>query len=162
MKIVCFHNPDEDNGYLSNWHLSSFIIGDKQFSSMEQYMMHCKAECFADDEIASRIMQTDDAAEIKRLGRLVSGYDENCWNGVRQIIVYNGLLEKFSQNEELKDKLLATGNAVLAECAVRDRIWGIGLSMTDPLRLDKSQWKGQNLLGYALMMVREKLRQPRG
>ena len=29
--------------------------------------------------------------------------------------------------------------------------------MKDPDRLDIDKWKGQNLLGYALMMVRERL-----
>ena len=51
----------------------------------------------------------------------------------------------------------ATGKNILAECAVKDRVWGIGLSMSDPDRFDLSKWKGQNLLGYALMMVRNKL-----
>ncbi len=59
---------------------------------------------------------------------------------------------------ELEEQLKATGEAVLAECAVRDRIWGIGLSMHDPNRLDPRNWQGQNLLGYTLMMVREQLR----
>ena len=99
-----------------------------------------------------------DVARIKDLGRLVSGYDDHIWNGVRQIVIYEGLLAKFSQNEELREKLLATGDAVLAECAVKDRIWGIGLSMTDPDRHNTAKWKGQNLLGYALMMVRKALK----
>lgn len=47
---------------------------------------------------------------------------------------------------------------MLAECAVKDCIWGIGLSMNDPHRKDPERWKGKNLLGYALMMVRDKLR----
>ncbi|MBS6868996.1 NADAR family protein [Blautia producta] len=67
------------------------------------------------------------------------------------------VLAKFSQNEALKGKLQSTGNAVLAECAVRDRIWGIGLSMKNPDRFDRTKWNGQNLLGYTLMMVRERL-----
>ena len=46
-------------------------------------------------------------------------------------------------------------DAVLAECTVRDCIWGIGLSMTDPKRLELEKWRGQNLLGFALMMVRD-------
>ena len=96
-------------------------------------------------------------AEIKALGRIVSDYDESLWNGVRQIVVFEGLLAKFSQNENLKKKLKNTGNAILAECAVKDRIWGIGLSMKDPDRLNKDKWRGQNLLGYALMMVRERI-----
>ena len=156
-EVICFHDPNEENGYLSNWYPSEFTCGDVHFSSMEQYMMYQKAVCFRDMKIASEILKTDDVAEIKALGRQVSGYDDNTWNGLRQIIVYEGLLAKFSQNEELKQKLLATGDATLAECAVKDRIWGIGLSMDDPNRSDKTKWKGQSLLGYALMMVRKKL-----
>lgn len=91
------------------------------------------------------------------LGRQVANYDERMWNGIRQIVVYEGLMAKFSQNDGLKAKLKVTGNAVLAECAVKGRILGIGLSMKDPDRLNKAKWNGQNLLGYALMMVREYL-----
>ena len=155
--IICFHNPDEEYGYLSNWYPSCFKIDGIVFSSMEQFMMYRKAICFYDDNIADKILETNDAARIKDLGRHVSGYDENHWNGVRQLVVYEGLLAKFSQNTKLKEQLKATGNAVLAECAVKDRIWGIGLSMNDQDRLDRAKWKGQNLLGYALMMVRDRL-----
>ena len=156
-KIICFHNPDEENGYLSNWYPSSFTVNDITFSSMEQYMMYKKAECFKDKDTAEKILATDDVAQIKTLGRLVADYNESYWNGVRQIIVFEGLLAKFSQNEDLKERLKSTGNDILAECAVRDRIWGIGLSMKDPDRFETDKWNGQNLLGYALMMVREKL-----
>lgn len=157
MNIVCFHNPDEENGYLSNWYLSGFEVGNIRFSSMEQYMMYQKAVRFDDDEVAGKILMTDDVAHIKELGRLVTNFNENIWNGIRQIIVYEGLLAKFSQNKILCDRLKATGDSVLAECAVKDKIWGIGLSMRDPKRLEMSQWRGQNLLGYALMMARYKL-----
>lgn len=157
MPVICFHNADEENGYLSNWYPSTFTLKGIDFSSMEQYMMYRKAICFDDDKVVAQILATEDVAEIKALGRLVAGYDENLWNGVRQIVVYEGLLAKFSQNPELKERLKSTGSAVLAECAVKDRIWGIGLSMRDPDRFDRTKWKGQNLLGYALMMVREKL-----
>lgn len=157
MGIVCFHNPAEENGFLSNWYLSRFVVDGISFSSMEQFMMYQKAVCFGDSGIADQILKTDDVARIKELGRLVSGYDDNHWNGVRQIVVYQGLMAKFSQNEDLKEQLLQTGNSVLAECAVKDKIWGIGLSMKDPDRLERAKWKGQNLLGYALMMVRDRL-----
>ena len=157
MNIVCFHNPDEDNGYLSNWYPSSFTVDDKCYSSAEQYMMHQKAVLFEDMTIADKIMDTDDVSEIKALGRAVSNYDDRIWSGLRQIIVYKGLLEKFRQNSDLKNKLLETGDAVLAECAVKDRIWGIGLSMSDPDRLKMEKWKGSNLLGFTLMQVRKDL-----
>lgn len=157
MKIICFHNPDEENAYLSNWYPSDFTVNGINFSSMEQYMMYQKALRFGDTKIADKILATDDVAKIKKLGREVQGYDDSVWNGVRQIIVYEGLTAKFSQNEDLKAKLLETKDVILAECAVRDKIWGIGLSMIDEKRFDKDKWKGQNLLGYALMLVREHL-----
>ena len=79
------------------------------------------------------------------------------WNGIRQIIVYQGLIEKFSQNKDLQKRLLSTNTSVLAECAVKDRIWGIGLSMKDPNRLNMQKWKGQNLLEFTLMQIRDTL-----
>ena len=157
MRVIGFHSPSEENGFLSNWYRSVFSVDGIEFSSMEQFMMYRKAVCFHDDVIAKEIVETEDVARIKALGREVSNYEDHVWNGMRQIVVYEGLLAKFSQNADLRRKLKGTGNAVLAECAVRDRIWGIGLSMRDARRLDLKQWRGQNLLGYALMMVRDKI-----
>ena len=74
-------------------------------------------------------------------------------------VIYKGLLEKFRQNEKLKKALLDTGDDILAECAVSDKIWGIGLSMKDSNKNDIKRWKGQNLLGFALMLVRNELRE---
>jgi hypothetical protein len=160
MDIVCFHNPNEENGYLSNWYPSAFRIMNIEFSSMEQYMMYQKAHYFHDTIICKQILETDDVAKMKRLGRFVSGYDDHYWNGIRQIVVCEGLRAKFLQNDNLKEWLMATGNSILAECAVKDQIWGIGLSMKDPSRFERSKWKGQNLLGYALMMVRDWISMP--
>lgn len=156
-KIICFHNPDESNGYLSNWYLSDFDVNGIIYTSMEQYMMYQKANLFCDNEIAEQIMETSDVGKIKALGRMVKNYNDAIWNGMRQIIVYEGLLEKFRQNDSLKSKLLATDQDVLAECAVQDKIWGIGLSMQDDRRFNMDEWQGQNLLGFCLMRVRATL-----
>ena len=156
-KVICFHNPNEENAYLSNWSFSDFRVNGVQYSSMEQYMMHQKALTFGDMEIAEKIMAASDFGEIKALGRQVRGYDDRIWSGIRQIVVYEGLLEKFLQNPKLKAQLLETGDALLAECALRDSIWAIGLTMHDEGRLNMEKWRGQNLLGFALMQVRDKL-----
>ena len=60
MEIICFHNPDEENGYLSNWFHSDFSIDEIEFSSMEQYMMYKKAVCFSDKKIAEEILSIND------------------------------------------------------------------------------------------------------
>lgn len=156
--IIGFHNPDEVNGYLSNWYLANFIVDGIEYSSMEQYMMHQKALMFNDNNIAEQIMNTTNVGKIKALGRSILNYNDTMWNGVRQVIVYKGLLEKFRQNSKLREQLLSTGNDILAECAVQDIIWGIGLSMSDTKRYELESWKGQNLLGFSLMLVRENLK----
>ena len=156
--IIGFHNTDEANGYLSNWHLSNFSINGILYSSMEQYMMYQKAMLFNDEEIAEQILSTSNVGKIKALGRSVKNYNDIIWSGMRQIIVYEGLIQKFKQNIELKEKLLDTDNCILAECAVQDKIWGIGLSMKDNKRYDLNAWKGQNLLGFSLMRVRDLLK----
>ena len=111
MEIICFHNPDEENGYLSNWYESKFIVDHVKFSSMEQFMMYQKAITFQDQTIAKEILQTKDSAKIKQLGRQVRNYNDHIWNGIRQIVVYEGLVAKFSQNEELKKQLKETKTA---------------------------------------------------
>ncbi|WP_297969966.1 NADAR family protein [uncultured Faecalibaculum sp.] len=90
MTVVCFLNPDEENAYLSNWYPSVFTLDGITFTSLEQYMMYQKAVTFGDDTAAAQIMATDDVARIKALGRSVSNYDDSLWNGIRQIVVYEG------------------------------------------------------------------------
>lgn len=69
-----------------------------------------------------------------------------------------GLLEKIRQRSSLKEAFLSTGDSILAECALQDLIWGIGLSMSDSKRHDMKEWRGKNLLGFTLMAVRDELR----
>lgn len=157
-KVIGFHNPEEEYGFLSNWYLSEFQHDGIRYSSMEQYMMYQKAILFGDLEAAEQILNTDKVGTIKSLGRSVKNYEDSVWAGRRQIIVYRGLMAKFNQNAELKKLLLQTGDAVLAECAVKDSIWGIGRSMNDVCRFDMQKWQGRNLLGYALMEVRDQIK----
>lgn len=156
-KVICFHNLNEENSWLSNWYLSPFIVEGVMFSSMEQYMMYKKAVTFGDFDMVQKILTEKDVSKVKQYGRQIANYDDVVWNGIRQIIVYRGLLAKFSQNQELGRKLKETGEAVLAECAVHDKIWGIGLSMQDTNRFNMQKWNGQNLLGFSLMQVREQI-----
>lgn len=157
-KIVLFHSPDEKDGYLSNWYKSSFKENGITYSSVEQYLMYHKALTFGADVIAKKILETEDVAHIKALGRQVQNYNDKVWSGKRQIVMYKGLMLKFRQNEGLREKLFSTENSYLAEAAVHDLIWGIGLSSKDARAKNINSWKGQNLLGFALMQVREDLK----
>lgn len=155
--VVCFDNADKDHIVFSNWFEADFELDRRVFASVEQYMMYCKAQLFKDPEASEAVMKLTDAAEIKALGRKVKNYNDHLWNGYRQLVVYRGVKAKFQQNETLKEHLLSTGDAWLAECEPSDRIWGIGMDLQDERRLDPSLWQGQNLLGYTLMQVRAEL-----
>ena len=147
-----------NNGYLSNWYHSPFTINGICYDSIEQYMMYQKALTFNDVETAEKILKTKNFREVKILGRQVKNYNDTIWNGIRQIVVYEGLLAKFSQNEDIKNQLLNTGNEVLVECSATDKIWAISLTIDNVDSKDITKWKGQNLLGFSLMKVRDKLR----
>jgi ribA/ribD-fused uncharacterized protein len=74
------------------------------------------------------------------------------------MVAYRGLMAKFSQNDELRQKLLDTGDAVLVECAGSDKVWACGIRLYDDRRFDASNWTGDNILGYALMEVRNRIK----
>ena len=95
--------------------------------------------------------------EIKKLGRKVKNYDENTWNQHKRSYVAKGNYEKFTQNPELKQSLLNTGNTIMAESNFHDVIWAIGIKESDPNATSPSKWKGQNLLGKILTNLREKI-----
>ncbi|TCK33355.1 hypothetical protein B0G84_7567 [Paraburkholderia sp. BL8N3] len=143
---------------LSNWHPCSFTYHGISFSSVEQFMMYSKAKLFDDEQAATRILAVRDPRVQKRFGREVAGFDEAAWIAHREAIVYVGCREKFLQNEKPRAALLATANTVLVEASPYDRIWGVGLAKNDPLIADETAWRGLNLLGIALMKVRDTLK----
>ena len=87
----------------------------------------------------------------------VRGFDEQRWADRRFDLVVAGNLAKFSQHEELGDYLVGTGSRVLVEASPYDRIWGIGLAADDEHSTSPEHWPGLNLLGFALMEVRQQL-----
>ena len=145
------------NGPFSQWHMAKMTIDDVDYNCCEQYMMAEKARLFGDQETLNKILSAKTPKEQKNLGRLVSGFDEKVWKKNRYQIVCKGNLAKFSQNEGIRKKLLDTGDATLCEAAHYDPIWGVGLRASDPRIKDPKKWKGLNLLGQALMYVRQEL-----
>ena len=142
----------------SQWHLISFVIDGTTYNCCEQYMMAEKARFFNDKESEVLIMGTDEPKEQKSYGRGVKNFNEDAWNVVADMVVYRANFAKFSQNEDLRRKLLSTGGKIFVECSPYDKIWGNGLNITDTLHTHEDFWKGTNRLGKAIMKVRETLR----
>jgi ribA/ribD-fused uncharacterized protein len=156
------HHPKKDGSVskscFSQWWKSSFNVGHIKYLFMEQYMMAEKARLFEDKEIEEKIMSSNDPNEIKGLGRRVRGFDEGIWNNIKYSIVVNGNYNKFMQNEKLKSFLLSTEDKILVEASPYDNVWGIQMSEDDMDIKNPELWRGENLLGFALMEVRNEIR----
>lgn len=131
-----------------------------KFHNTEQYFMYMKAIKFGDKEIAEEILKKGDNPKIaKNLGRKVKNYDDGVWNNVRYSVMRDACFMKFSQNKDLKKKLLNPkwSDKGFVEGSPYDRIWGIGVHYKDASD-DESTWRGENLLGKVLNEVREALK----
>ncbi|MFW6273194.1 MAG: NADAR family protein [bacterium] len=145
-------------GEFSNFYLVKIKYNGINFYSTEQIFMWEKALYFNDKETAAKIMVESEPSTCKALGRQVKNFDANKWSEVSYDIMVNANYEKYTQSLMLKDILLATKNRVLVEASPYDKIWGVGLHQDDDRILDEKNWKGQNLLGKALMEVRDKIK----
>jgi ribA/ribD-fused uncharacterized protein len=146
-----------DQTCFSQWFAAGFTLDGVRYPTAEHYMMAEKARLFSDDATLAKILDAPHPGAAKQLGRDVRTFDEARWRRARYEIVVKGNAAKFSQNEPLKSFLLNTGHRVLVEASPVDRTWGIGLAADDPRALHPEQWRGLNLLGFALMDVRDAL-----
>lgn len=162
LKFIYFwgHQSNDTIGKecLSQWYPSPFTVNEVSFATAEHWMMAQKALLFNDLIIYDKVINCTKPGEAKDLGRQVKGYDEDTWLSHRMDIVIKGNAYKFSQDERLKAFLLNTGERVLVETSPIDQIWGVGLSADDPSIENIAQWPGTNLLGFALMEVRDFLK----
>jgi len=155
------HQPQPDGavgpGCLSQWWPAPFTVDGSVYATAEQWMMAGKARLFRDDQALAAVLAAPSPKAAKAAGRSVRGFDEQAWAAASFDLVVAGNLAKFRQNPDLAAFLSATGRRVLVEASPRDRIWGIGMGATHPDATRPSQWRGTNLLGFALMNVREQL-----
>ena len=146
-----------DKSCFGQWQPSKFNVDIDAYCCAEQYMMAEKARLFEDKEVCELIMKSTDAKEMKALGKKVGNFEQTLWDKAKYSIVLNGNYFKYAQNEYMRNFLLSTGNKVLVEASPLDTIWGIGLSEGNEKSQNPSTWRGQNLLGFALMEVRDEL-----
>lgn len=163
VKYVFFWGHQDKDGTVSKscfsqWYESTFSESGIEYMTAEHYMMAEKAKLFGDNATYQKIIKATNPGEAKALGREVRGFDETKWVANRFQIVVSGNVLKFSQNPELSEFLLNTSDRVLVEASPVDKIWGIGLAVDNQKAENPNLWNGQNLLGFALMEVRDILR----
>lgn len=182
---IAFWKPSGPYGLYSQWYASKFKFDSKirealpdeitslslftdhpeliesfegTYNCAEQFMMLGKALLFEDEYIANQIRNEHSPARQKKLGRTVSGFDDDIWMQYATDIVTLGSYLKFTQYWQRKQSILDSGDAVLIEGSPMDKIWGVGLWYDNSKIADPKNWKGQNLLGKCLMRAREIIR----
>ncbi|HAA6519134.1 TPA: NADAR family protein [Listeria monocytogenes] len=155
------HQPAEDGkiskSCFSQWWICSFKVDGVEYNCAEQFMMAEKAKLFNDMEMREKILAAKHPKQAKDFGRLIRGFQEDIWLKNRFNIVMRANQAKFSQNEELKKFLMQTKKRILVEASPVDKIWGIGMAADNKNVENPLYWKGLNLLGFALMAVRDEL-----
>ncbi|MDH6308922.1 ribA/ribD-fused uncharacterized protein [Dysgonomonas sp. PFB1-18] len=156
------HVPSKDGSVtascFSQWWHDGFTVDDIYYKTAEHWMMAKKAELFSDTEMLEKILIAKSPAEAKQLGRQVRNFDPVVWGENCFDIVCEGNYHKFSQHENLKEFLQSTKNRIIVEASPRDRIWGIGMGKSNENAERPQLWRGKNLLGFALMEVRDRIR----
>ncbi|UKY52968.1 NADAR family protein [Streptomyces inhibens] len=157
------HSPRRDGSLgascFSQWWPSPFTVDGAEYATAEHWMMAGKARLFDDAEAERRAMAAVHPKQAKDAGRTVRGFDEEIWRQRRFDLVIEGSIHKFGQHPALREFLLGTNSRVLVEASPLDRIWGIGLAADDERALNPARWRGLNLLGFALMEARQRLRE---
>ena len=166
LKIIAFWGHTPNPGKMtktcfSQWYACKFEVDGVMYHTAEQYMMAQKAILMGDTATCREIMAAFNPREYKKLGRKVRNFDPVLWDREKYNVVLRGNLAKFSQNPRLLEFLDSTGDSVLVEGSPYDAIWGVKLESKDPRVLNPNQWRGENLLGFALMETRDILRERR-
>lgn len=141
---------------LSQWFYAPFVVDGVVYPTAEHWMMAKKALLFADNDTFHSIIATESPKDVKSLGRTIKGFSSTIWDVHKMDIVKEGNLLKF-QDPSLRDYLLSTENKILVEASPYDTIWGIGISVNQEEIFYKHLWRGENLLGFILMEVRDLL-----
>jgi len=172
LKVVLFGQPEENEyGFLSTFYPVEFVMNGVKYFTIEQALASEKARLFLDDELRTRIMKTRAPRSMRTMasGIMMKPSSQTGgmmqiqpheWEGrIREDVLTKATYAKFKQHAELRNKLLATGGAVLGLCDTRERQDGTGISLTDPTAVNPMSWKGGNLYGRVLMEIRSRLRE---
>lgn len=141
MKQILFYKTNDPQGFLNNFYPSRIYVYNRWWKNVEAPYQSRKT---IDKEEIDAIWAAEKPKQARDLGQKVKivAY----WDEMKDMVMYDCVLAKFTQNHDLLKKLLETGDAELIEDSPVDWYWGWGKDHT-----------GQNKLGQILMEVREEL-----
>ena len=157
-EIVFFFSKDPENKEFSNFYETEFELDGVKYKSAEHAYQGIKAKTFGDNEAFEKVIKAKSAQSAKAAGKKVKDYKEDTWKEKKDEIMKTVLRAKFTQNLELRKKLLDTGDKLIANADSRDKYWGIGTSANTSMATDPKKWKGENKLGKMLEELRAQIK----
>ena len=161
-KYILFYTEWPSNFAKANFTWTAFNETHNFFCTEQAYHW-AKAMYFHDNNAVKEILSTEAEGNTpmwcKQCGRWTEGYIEEEWAKVRYEFMFQVNIAKYTQNENLKKKLLNPeyDDKIFVEASPTDKIWGIGRAVDDPKADDEKHWHGTNLLGKCLTDVRKAL-----
>ncbi len=145
MKTIRFYRVEDSYGEFSNFAPAPITLKGTTWPTSEHYF---QAQKFAGHPDEEAIRQAESPAKAAQMGRERTRPLRVDWETVKESVMREALYAKFTQHEGLREKLLATGDALLIEHTQHDAYWA-----------DGGDGSGKNRLGVLLMELREQLRQ---
>jgi len=119
--------------------------------------MLTKAAMMGDIKTFKEIASATEPGKCKMLGRRVKPFNPALWEKHLEATAFEVVRQKFESDPKLRDLLLSTQDMLICEATRNDKLWGIGIDVGDPLVQQPDRWPGRNVLGQALMAVRDHL-----
>lgn len=169
----------------SLYHPAKFEYKGITFSSAGQFVLYSKAKLFGDELTAQKVMNMNDNEMVKQFlsGMLtaqaittnkaktmlwekhvnamkesaeqVISYNDPIWKSTLPSVVGVAIREKFTQNEDLKESLIACKRKLMVFATPTDKLLGVGLNKEEVLKTPEADWPGENLLGKTLSTFRD-------
>jgi ribA/ribD-fused uncharacterized protein len=147
-------NPSlTETRFLSNMYESPFEVDGIKFPTVEHWFQWSKAKMFGDEDIATKILKSASPKSAKAYGKKVKDFKPDEWETKKDETMRKGVRAKFVQNADIRNKLIETGDAILAEADPRGKYWGIGTS-AGTSKAVPGKWPGVNMMGKILMELR--------
>ncbi|MCE9566396.1 MAG: NADAR family protein [Planctomycetes bacterium] len=143
MPVIEFYSTAADYGCFSNFSRHSVFLKGKRWLTTEHFF---QAQKFAGTEHEEKVRRTKKPSEAAAMGRDRKLPLRRDWESVKDQVMLEAVRAKFAQHDDLREILLATGDAKLVEHTENDSYWG-----------DGGDGSGKNQLGQILMRVREEL-----
>ena len=145
MNEINFYYRKKRYGWLSNFERAKQVVNGAVYPTNEHYYQSMKTN---DLDIWEWIRNAPSPYLAMVVGRGLRKKEiGDDWDEIKVEVMLKGLRAKFTQNADLREKLLATGDAVIHEDSPTDMLWGK---------------KGKDMLGKLLMRVREEIKGEEG